>query len=941
MTTRSNRIDLLAGTAAILLVANPLVHAVEAQQPSAAAAQAFGRVTGRIVDAETGQGLTDVGIQVVGTTIGTQSGVDGRYTLARVPAGTVTIQARRIGYAPKTITGVMLPANGVLEQNISLSTASVQLSAQVVTASAERGTVNEALDRQRSATGIVNSVTSEQIAKSPDSDAAAAVQRVSGVTVQDGRNVFVRGLGERYTTTTLNGARLPSPDPEKRSVPLDLFPAGLLQSITTSKTFTPDLSGDFSGAQVDIQTREFPARRQVTVSSTVGANAAAFGAQVPAAPSAGLEWLGLGAGDRALPALLRTANPGAMTVAERNQTLRTFRNAWTPLQQDGRPNSSLGISVGGQDPVFGHRLGYLLSGSYSYGQEVREGWTQQNPQIESGRLVPIDSWSGSVGRASVLWGGLANFSTMVGTGTRLALNSTYNRSADNEARTSEGVAGFDFSGALTRRLTMRYLERSVWTTQLVSQHALSDRHNLDWNVTSAGVTRDEPDRSDIVYGQTTGSSGQPVFAFIDQENKAARRTFGELTESSVSTGANYRVFLGDVARSRALKFGGQFRRTERDADIRQFAVQTLDRTLPIEVREQSPEVVFSGERLDDTSGVFRIMGVSQGGRYTASDRNAAGYGMLELPLGERLRIIGGARVEAVRMEVETILNDGTRPVAVLDNVDVLPSLVFNVKLTDVQNLRLSATQTLARPEYREISPALYQNELGAGVTKGNPDLKRSLIQNYDIRWERYPNPGELFSVALFAKRFQDPIERVDQATGGPQIITYANARSAINYGVELEARKGLGGWYAALNPFSVFTNVTVMTSNIDIGEGPIAGNTTSDRPMVGQAPYVVNAGATYARESGMSATVLYNVVGKRIDAAGSGVLGDIYEMPRNIVDLSLRLPIFNNVNARLDARNLLNAEYRWEQGLEGGAGTLMRERYRAGRVFSAGLSWRP
>ena len=181
---------------------------------AAAGAQQTGKVTGRVVDAQTGAGLSDVGIQVVGTTTGTLSGVDGRFTIPGVAAGTVTLQARRIGYQPKSVTGLQLSSGQTLVQDVSLAVATTVLSATVVTASAERGSVNSALDRQRTSTSVVNSVTSEQIQKSPDSDAAQAVGRVSGVTVQDGKYVFVRGLGERYTTTSLNGCLLyTSPSP--------------------------------------------------------------------------------------------------------------------------------------------------------------------------------------------------------------------------------------------------------------------------------------------------------------------------------------------------------------------------------------------------------------------------------------------------------------------------------------------------------------------------------------------------------------------------------------------------------------------------------------------------------------------------------------------------------------------------------------------------------
>src|SRR5688572_26324055 len=293
--------------------------------PAALSAQATGRVVGRVVDASSGTGLTDVAIQVVGTTIGTQSGIDGRFTINNVPAGTVTLQARRIGYTPKTVTGLMLDAGRALEQNISLAATAVQLTAQVVTAEAERGSVNAALDAQRNATGIVNAVTAEQISRSPDGDAAQAVQRVSGVTAQDGRYVFVRGLGERYTTTSLNGARLPSPEPERKVVPLDLFPSSLLQTVTTSKTFTPDLPGDFGGAAVDLRTREFPSERQVVYSLSTGFNTAATGRTVLAAPREGLEWLGFGGAGRAIPGAVLAAGP----TTGGNGMVSAFRNVWT------------------------------------------------------------------------------------------------------------------------------------------------------------------------------------------------------------------------------------------------------------------------------------------------------------------------------------------------------------------------------------------------------------------------------------------------------------------------------------------------------------------------------------------------------------------------------------------------------------------------------------
>ena len=272
-----------------------------------------GRVVGRVIDATSGQGITDAGVSIVGTTMGTHSGVDGRFQITGIPAGTVTIQVRRIGYAPKEVTGLLLAGGQTLEQNISLSAAAAQVAATVVTASAERGTVNEALDQQRTAVGVVNAITAEQIGKSPDGDAAQAVQRVSGVTVQDSKYIFVRGLGERYTTSSLNGARVPSPEPEKRVVPLDMFPSGLLQSITTAKTFTPDQQGDFAGALVDIKTREFPAQRSVSLQFTGGYASGSSGSRQIEARGVGGEAFAMAKDTRDLP---RTARAGRVAASE-------------------------------------------------------------------------------------------------------------------------------------------------------------------------------------------------------------------------------------------------------------------------------------------------------------------------------------------------------------------------------------------------------------------------------------------------------------------------------------------------------------------------------------------------------------------------------------------------------------------------------------------------
>ena len=478
------------------------VAVVPALSPSTLTAQgaAVGKITGRIVDATTGQPIPAAQIQVVGTQFGTQSGVDGRYVLLRVPAGTITLQVRRIGYGAKTITGLMLPANGAIEQDISLKSAELQLAAVTTTANKEKGSVNDALNAQKNATNAVNSITAEQIAKSPDSDAAQAAQRVSGVTVQDGKYLQVRGLGERYTTASLNGARIPSPEPERKVVPLDLFPAGLLQEVTTTKTFTPDQPGDFAGANVNIRTREFPARRQVTYSSSFGANTGVFGRNLPFAPRAGGELVGFAMSNRRMPSAISGANfLSNISQSQYNQMALQQRNVWNATPRAGGLNGSFGASTGG-NTILGKRVGYVLSGNYGYSEEARldERYAVGN-QGPNNTVVPLTQVRGQTGRSSIQWGGIANLSTMVGKSNRLSLNTTMTRSADNEARMDRG---FDENlNDSIMRTTLRYVERGVATANLQGEHQLGERNKTAWSVTYGNTTRKEPDRSDIVYSR--------------------------------------------------------------------------------------------------------------------------------------------------------------------------------------------------------------------------------------------------------------------------------------------------------------------------------------------------------------------------------------------------------------------------------------------------------
>lgn len=878
-----------------------------------------GRLVGRIIEEATGAPIAGAQVGVAAGGAAVTSAIDGRYLLLNVPAGPVAVAVRAIGYAPKTVSGVVVPAGGAATLDITMTPQTIQVGEITVAVEVERGSVNAALEEQRNSNNVINTVTAEQISRTPDSDAAQAVQRVSGVTVQDGRYVFVRGLGERYTTTSLNGSRIPSPEPERKVVPLDLFPSYLLASITTTKTYTPDEPGDYSGARVDLRTREFPARRTFALAMSSGFNSAATGRHLAMAPTVGREWLGTAGSARSLPALAAGALSN-LTLPEAQAIIGSFRNSWSPHFGDGVPSGGFSISLGGEDPVLGQPIGYVGSFSYSYATEVRAGEERAvaTPGATPGSTVPINPYRGTTATQGVLWGGLVNLTLRLGATSKLAFNNTFSRSADNAGTLMRGFnEEFNRDFEITR---LGFVERSVRSNQLSGQHLLGTRHFVDWSVTSAGVRRAEPDRSDLIY-DLSGSAPQWFGT-----GRSGVRTFTELDESSLELAASWRIELGEFRRS-AVKVGLLRRTASRDTDARSFQITNLN--LSDAERTAPPEAIFSRP-----ADLFLQPDVLVG-RYTADDAVTAGFAMLEVPLSSRLRLVGGARIERWALDLTTYFLALNRDSSLARrNTDVLPSLALTWQFRNDHNLRLSATQTLSRPEYREIAFTTTRDIAGGVDQQGNDRLQRALVRNFDLRWEWYPRRGEVVSVALFGKSFTDPIERVLIQSATTVTTTWVNAEHANNYGVELEFRRQLGLIARALAPFALSLNATIMRSDVRVDTSLV--NTNAKRAMVGQAPYVINAGLSYSSAGGgFSATALFNVVGRRISEAAVRGQPDAIEQPRHILDLAVRAGLSSTLSVKLDLKNLLDEPYRVTQG------QVTRHRYTVGRGYALGLSWQP
>jgi TonB-dependent receptor len=309
--------------------------------------------------------------------------------------------------------------------------------------------------------------------------------------------------------------------------------------------------------------------------------------------------------------------------------------------------------------------------------------------------------------------------------------------------------------------------------------------------------------------------------------------------------------------------------------------------------------------------------------------------MVDVPVKPWLQLVAGARLEYWFLDLLTISVQGQPTPADREQVDLLPSLALNLFLTPTQNLRLAASQTLSRPQFRELSPVPYFEQIGLLTTFGNPNLDRALIRNLDARWEWYPRPGEVLSVGAFYKNFDAPIEKIIRLQAGTQALTFVNAERADNYGVELEVRKNLARLGQDAGGLSAFANTTLMTSDITPGNSGISALTRDNRPMVGQSQYVVNGGVTFTTDGGFSATGLYNVVGRRILEAGTGGLPDAYEEARHLIDAAVQVPLGRHLGVKLEAKNLLDSPYRLTQG------DVLRQRWKLGRSFGFAFSWQP
>jgi TonB-dependent receptor len=942
----------------LLLAALPLAlaSAVSAQDNT-------GRIIGRVVDAASAEPLSGVQVVVNDGVVGTLTDLDGRFVLTNVPTGMVTLTAQSLGYGTKTVTDLQVLPEEVTPFNITLEQTAVELAGISVTAAAEAGSATAILDQRRSSIASVEAVGSQEISRRPDGDAAAVAQRLTGVTVAEGKYVFVRGLGERYSQTSLNGSSLPSPEPEREVVPLDIFPSGFLESLSTQKTYTPDLPADFSGGSVKIETKDFPDRftLRASVGSSFNSNSQ-FEDGFLNYGGGGRDWLGLDDGSRGQPEVMERLMGGIRSgqrlpqndaeVLQIAEALRGTGFDFGPGARSTPLNRTFGLSVGGRNDFRDDgELGYFLAGTYSDNYTISGGGCAdgalqdlQDLNTESCReferkwrnsafqegtadiATPNVDYAFERGLRQISWGTVGNFTVKPTPSQKISLQTTINLTTDDEARTYRGENAEDIGGLIEAQRA-RWVERLLLWSQLSGEHAAFGESQLEWRLSASRAQRDEPLLREVIYQEDTFNG---EFNAIDF-SESGKYFFSELVDNDLSAGLDWRFPFEFLDEDAAIKVGGLYRQRDREFGARRLnwnfladEISDFDAALAAATLTQGP--ITSASQF----GLGEI--VEPGDVYTADDERLAGYAMLELPLGEEFQAILGARVERYNLGVDSrgeSLQD-------TDQTDVAPSITLIWSPTDDVRVRASGSQTVDRPEFRELAPFQFTEASSLRQLFGNPDLESATLRAADLRVDFFPGAGEILSIGGFFKSIDEPIEQVF-IQAASTAFSFQNADKATVVGLETDAQIRLGRFIEALDAITLQGNYSYIDSNVDVRADGGFDPTSLERPLEGQAEYVLNAGINYADFSGFEAGVFLNRFGDRLTAAGGGGVPDIYERPRNSLDATLGFPVYGGVKASVKASNLLDDEYTFEQSLNGFS--QLQRQYSLGRNFSVGLSW--
>lgn len=930
-------------------------------------AQKIGTISGTVVDAESGETLIGVNVVIEGTTTGTSTDLDGKYTIRNLDEGTYTLIASYVSFQRQTITGVEVTAGEVTRLDLTLQPETEELEDVIITAEAILDNEASLIRQRQKAVSFSDAISAESISNSGAGDAASAMKKVVGASVVGGKYVYVRGLGDRYSSTQLNGASLPSADPYRQSFQMDIIPSNLLENIVTMKTFTPDKPGDFSGGLVDITTKDFPETFsfQLSASTSYNTHTTFDDAMLPEAGTT--DWLGFDNGKRALPDILSDPNVeipyeirarrDADKADQLNTMSKAFSNEMIPGEKYIPVNQSYSFAIGNQFEVFSKTFGYTASLGYSQSYSSYNDGTYGNWQL-IGSLEEADQLNArnnlvdrkgthnvdlnAYGMLSMKWNDFHKFSA------------SYLRTQSG-ANTGRYLSGLDedIPNDTYESRVIHYTERSLQSYQFTGRHNFPQlfNSNLEWKVSLSENTQDEPDVRYFENYYTDTENGR-FYSITSALFPRPSRSFRNLVEDNQNYKVDYNIPFSSIGGyTGRFKTGVNYTTNSRNFDERRFQYQ-LGSNSPLGLNDFAPDIneFYNYVGIVDTTNSGRFVfanyienALSLKNNYDAEKEIMAYYGMLEFPIGKKFKIIGGVRYEDAF--IQTVSADTTLDIGKLDNQDFLPSVNVVYSLTENMNLRAAYTHTIARPNYRELAPYVTVQFSGSSSDEGNPNLQRTLIKNYDLRWEWFGRGGEVVAISGFYKNLENPIERVlDVRVNNRR--TWENVDNAEVLGIELEARRNLSFITESLRRFSLSTNLTFVHSEVTIPEEEMEVIRINDpeadnkRPLNGQSPYVFNADLSYFNEElDFTADLNYNIFGDRLSTVSLGATPDIYERSFQTLDLVMNKGLGNNFNLKFSASNLLNSTFKESHVLPNGEEFIYYS-YKPGMSFSIGVSYR-
>ncbi|MEJ5962670.1 TonB-dependent receptor [Pedobacter immunditicola] len=845
-------------------------------------AQNTGKISGTVSDKKSGETLIGVTVKIANTTTGASTDVEGRYIISGLAPGKYTIQASYVGYSTKNITEVEVKSNVATTMNVVMEEANSQnLSEVVITAKANKESVNTLYANQKTSLNISSGISAELIKRSPDKNTSEVLKRVSGASIQDNKFIVVRGLSDRYNSAMLNNAVLPNTEVDKKAFSFDILPSNMIDAIVVNKTASADIPGDFSGGVVQVTTKDFPDYPFLNFSLGTSYNTQSTFKDFLKSGSRGKGMLGSYNKNREIPAAFPSrTNYLNSPVAERVTLSKTFANNWgyNKIQSVLGPNfqGNYGTTKRFKDDS---QFGTVLSLSYRYDERLKTS----DQKAYTGQALG-EQFSDNIYSYNTNIGALANFAYSWGTN-KIALKNIYNKVLENQFTEREGI---DESESRFYRTADYLLQRTLLTNQLSGNHILDadSKIKLDWNLNYANTVRKEPGFKRMEY-QADGA-GAFNLASIPSSGQADPRLAGnfssELNENLYGGAFDITIPLKWFQDNNKIKFGyfGQYRERDFGARVLGFIKNgDFDNSLTSLPQHQ----IFNPANIRENG--FVLNEITNGGdQYDANSFLNAGYVMFDGYLTEKLRLGIGARLESYNQQLTSADNNFSPIVVDTTYTNVLPSANLIYNLTEKASIRLSGSQTVGRPEFREIAPfSFYDFNKNVSVV-GNPNLKQSKTTNVDLGFAIYPSSGQVFSVSAFYKDFENPIEQSLQLGTSGRTFGYMNSKSATLYGVEMEFRRPLNFIAEELTNFTFSTNASYMKSEVDV---PTTVNKTGKRPLQGQSPYLINAGLTYNSkdENSTGISLLYNRIGKRIWAVGNVQDPDIYENSRNVVDLQL------------------------------------------------------